>query len=75
MEIRKSKETLVLTRVEKAILLKARNMLDEICKKADPGNDMGYWAEEARNHIDYLSDDTEVEGGEPIGAINVTILI
>jgi hypothetical protein len=75
MEIRKSKETLILRQDEKAVLLGAREILNEIFGKAEAENDMEYWAEEARNNIDYLLEDAEIENGEPKGAINVTIIV
>ena len=75
MKIRKSKETLVLTQTEKAILLKAREILNEIRNEAEVDEDMEFWAMESRDNIDFLLEDAEVEKGEPKGAINVTIVI
>ena len=75
MKIRKSKETLVLTQTEKAILLKAREILNEIRNAAEADEDMEFWAIESRDNIDFLLEDAEVEKGEPKGAINVTIVI
>lgn len=73
MEIRKSKETLILTQSEKAILSKAHDILDEIYEKGESGGDIECYAEEARDNIKWLLEDAEVKGGEPCGAINVTI--
>ena len=73
MEIRKSKETLILTQSEKAILLKAKEILSEIFEKCDYDSDIECYADEARDNIKWLLEDTEVKGGEPYGAINVTI--
>ena len=75
MKIRKSKETLVLTQTEKAILLKAREILNEIWNEAEVDEDMEFWAMESGDNIDFLLEDAEVEKGEPKGAINVTIVI
>ena len=75
MEIRKSKETLILTQVEKIILSKAQEYLDEIYNKAEAGSDMEYWAEEARNNIGFLLEEAEVEEGEPKGEITISILM
>ena len=75
MKIRKSKETLVLTQTEKAILLKAREILNGIRNAAEADEDMEFWAIESRDNIDFLLEDAEVEKGEPKGAINVTIVI
>ena len=72
---RKSKETLILTQTEKAILLKAREILNEIRNAAEADEDMEFWAIESRDNIDFLLEDAEVEKGEPKGAINVTIVI
>ena len=73
MEIRKSKETLILTQSEKAILSKASEILDEIFEKCESDGDIECYAEETRNNIWELLEDAEVKGGEPYGAINVTI--
>ena len=69
----KSKETLILTQKEKAILLKAHDILDEIFGKCESEGDIECYAEEARKNIWKLLEDAEVKGGEPYGAINVTI--
>lgn len=75
MKIRKSKETLILTREEKAILSKAYKILDEIYDKGEMNGDIESFADEAKDNIDCLLEDAEVEGGEPIGAINITIIM
>ena len=75
MEIKRSKETLILTQVEKIILSKAQEYLDEIFNKAETGNDIESWAEEARDNIDFLLEEAEVEDGEPKGEINISILM
>ena len=73
MEIRKSKETLILTQSEKAILSKASEILDDIFNECETNGDLELLSEGARNSIDELLEDAEVTGGEPCGAINVTI--
>ena len=73
MEIRKSKETLILTQSEKAILSKASEILDDIFNECETNGDLDLLSEGARNNIDELLEDAEVKGGEPCGAINVTI--
>lgn len=75
MKIIKSKETLILTQVEKIILSKAKEYLDEIYKKAEVDGDMESWAEEARDNIGFLLEEAEVEEGEPKGEINISILM
>ncbi len=75
MKIRKSKETLILTQVEKAILLKARKILNEIRNETEVDSDMEFWAMESRDNIDFLLEEAEVEDGEPKGTINVAIVI
>ena len=72
MEIKKE-EILILTQSEKAILSKAKEILNEIFEKCDYDSDMECYAEEARDNIYSLLEDAEVKGGEPCGAINVTI--
>lgn len=72
MEIRKE-EILILTQSEKAILSKAKEILNEIFEKCDYDSDIECYAEEARDNIYSLLEDAEVKGGEPYGAINVTI--
>ena len=73
MEIRKSKETLILTQSEKAILSKASEILDDIFNECETNGDLELLSEGARNSIDDLLEDAEVKGSEPCGAINVTI--
>ena len=75
MKIKKSKETLILTQVEKAILLKARKILNEIRNETEVDSDMEFWAMESRDNIDFLLEEAEVEDGEPKGTINVAIVI
>lgn len=72
MEIKKE-EILILTQSEKAILSKAKEILNEIFEKCDYDSAIECYAEEARDNIYSLLDDAEVKGGEPCGAINVTI--
>ena len=72
MEIRKE-EILILTQSEKAVLSKAKEILNEIFEKCDYDSDIECYAEEARDNIYSLLEDAEVKGGEPCGAINVTI--
>ena len=73
MEIRKRKETLILTQSEKAILSKASEILDDIFNECETNGDLELLSEGARNSIDELVEAAEVKGGEPCGAINVTI--
>ena len=75
MEIRKSKETLILTRAEKAILLKARDMLNEIHNKVEADYDMEYWAREARNDIDFMLEDAEVENGDSDETVDAIVFM
>ena len=75
MEIRKSKEILILTRTEKAILLKAQSMLNDIYRKTEEDGALEEWAEEAKGYIEFILKDTEVEDDEPHGEVNVTIFI
>lgn len=75
MKIRKSKETLILTQEEKAILSKAYEILDEIYDECDCDSDFVDSAAEARDNIDDLLEDAEVEGGEITGIIKVAIMM
>lgn len=75
MKIRKSKETLILTKEEKAILSKAYEILDEIYDECDCHSDLVDFSSEARDNIDCLLEDAEVEGGEPSGAIHIMIMM
>lgn len=74
MEIRKSKEILVLTQVEKAILFKAQDILQGIYIQSEDDGDMEYHANDARQGINYLLEEAEVEGGEPEGEIKVVLM-
>ena len=74
MEIRKSKETLILTQEEETILSKAYDILDEIYKECEDGGNIENYADEARDYLEFLLEEAEVEGGEPRGAVNVTII-
>lgn len=75
MEVRKSKETLILTRAEKAVLLKARDMLDEIYRKTEEDGAMEEMAEEAKGYIELILKDTEVEDGEPHEAVDAIVFM
>ena len=75
MKIIRSKETLILTQVEKAILSKAFAILDNIYNEYKTDGDVKYYALEAKENIENLLEDTEVENGEPKGEINVTRII
>ena len=75
MEIRESKETLILTQEEEAILSKAYDILDEICNECEDGGYIEDCSTEARDYLGWLLEEVEVEGGEPHGAVNVTIIM
>ena len=75
MKIRKSKETLILTKEEKAILSKAYEILDEIYDECDCDSEFVGSSAEAKDGIDTLLEDAEVEGGEPSGAIHIMIMM
>lgn len=75
MKIRKSKETLILTKEEKAILSKAYEILDEIYDECDCDSEFVDSSAEAKGGIDTLLEDAEVEGGEPSGAIHIMIMM
>lgn len=75
MEIRKSKETLVLTQIEKIILSKAYDILDEIFEECDYSSDFSDLAGNAKTNIGILLDDAEVEEGEPKGEITISVLM
>lgn len=75
MKIRRSKETLILTKEEKAILAKAYEILDEIYAECDCEGDIEEYSDAAKDNIKYLLDDAEVEGGEPSGDIYIKIIM
>ena len=75
MKIRQSRETLILTKEEKAILSKAYEILDEIYDECEPGSDFVEPSSDARDGIDTLLEDAEVEGGEPSGIISIAIMM
>lgn len=75
MKIRKSKEILVLTQSEKAILAKAYEILDDIYDECESDGDLELLSDEARGGIGELLENVEVEGGEPTGEINITIMM
>ena len=75
MKIRKSKETLILTQEEEAILSKAYDILGEIYKECENDGDIENHAAEAKDYLGWLLEEVEVEGGEPHGAVNVTIIM
>lgn len=75
MEIRKSKETLILTQTEKAILAEAFTILDNICNECEKYGSIENYAYKAQESIEDLLEDAEVENGEPKGVINVTIVM
>lgn len=75
MKIKKSKEVLVLTQVEKIILSKAQEYLDEIYEGCECNSNIGRSASEAQDYIDFLLEEAEVEEGEPKGEITISILM
>lgn len=75
MKIRKSKETLILTKEEKAILTKAYEIFDEIYAECESDGDLEAYAEISRDNISDILEITEVEGGETSGAIHITIMM
>lgn len=75
MKIRKSKETLILTQEEKAILSKAYDILDEIYDECDCESDSVDLSGDAKDNIESLLEDAEIEGGEPTGAIYIKIMM
>ena len=75
MKIRKSKETLILTKEEKAILSKAYEILDDIYDECDCDSDFVDWSSNAKDNIDYLLEDAEIEGGEPSGAVHIVVMM
>ena len=75
MKIRKSKETLILTQEEKAILSKAYDILDEIYDECDCDSEFVDLSQYAKNSIDDLLENAEIEGGEPSEAIYIKIMM
>ena len=75
MKIIKSKETLVLTQTEKAILSKARAILDDIYDDSEDGGDIETFADEATNRIEDLLDCAEIEGDAPSEGVIITLTI
>ena len=73
MKIKKSEETLILTQTEKAILSKAYDILDEIYDECEEGGNIENYADEAKDYLEGLLEEAEVENGEPHGAVNVII--
>ena len=73
MKIRKSKEALILTQKEKIILSEALAILEDIFDESEAGGSIEHFADEAKDNLEDLLEDVEVEGGEPIGAINISI--
>ena len=69
------KEEIILTKEEKAILSKAYEILDEIYDECDCDSDFVDLSAEARDGINCLLEDAEVEGGEPSGAIHIMIMM
>ena len=67
MEIRKSKETLILTQEEKAIFSKVYDILDEIYNKCEYGGNIKDYANGVRDCLELLLEEVEVEDGEPHG--------
>ena len=67
MEIRKSKETLILTQEEEAIFLKAYDILDEIYNECEDGGNIEKYANEARDYLELLLEEVEVEDGSLMG--------
>ena len=75
MEIRTTKETLILTQTEKAILSKASAILNDIYDECEAGGTIEIYACGAKEYLENLLEDAEVENGEPKEAIHVTIIM
>lgn len=75
MKIRKSKETLILTQEEKAILSKAYDILDEIYDECDCDSEFVDLSGDAKDNINDLLENVEIEGGEPSGAVYIKIMM
>lgn len=75
MKIKKSEETLILTQSEKAILSKAFSILDSIYDQCECDGDLEAYSETAKDNISDMLEIAEVEGGEPSGAVHITILM
>ena len=67
MEIRKSKETLILTQEEKAIFSKVYDILDEIYNECEDGGNIEKYVNEARDYLELLLEEVEVEGASLMG--------
>ena len=75
MKIRASKETVILTKEEKAILSKAYEILDDIYDESKCGDSLEHFAETARDNLDDILEDAEVDGGEPSGAVHIVVMM
>ena len=75
MKIIKSNERLILTQSEKAILSKAYKILDDIYQKCETDGDLETYSDISKDNINDILEIAEVEGGEPSGAINITIIM
>jgi hypothetical protein len=75
MKIRKSKETLILTQIENAILSEALEILRHIYSECEAHGVIEECVDEAKDSITYLLDDAEIEGDELEEGTKVTITI
>lgn len=75
MKIIKSKETLILTQIENAILSETLEILKAIYEKSEGGGEIEGYSDEAKNNIRFLLEKAEIEGDEPSGETKVTIII
>jgi hypothetical protein len=65
----------MLTKEEKAILSKAYEILDEIYDECDCESDFVTPSGDAKDGIDTILEDAEVEGGEPSGAVHIVVMM
>lgn len=75
MRILNSKETLILTQKEKAILSKAYSILDNIYESCETDGNIEILSNHAKENLNDLLEDAAVDGGEPQGEVNVTIVM
>lgn len=75
MKIKRSKEILILTQSEKAILSEAYSILDNIYDSCEDYGEIESLSKLAKDSLNDLLEDAAVEGGEPHGEVNVRILM
>ena len=73
MKIISKKESLILSKEERAILLKAYEILDEIYDDSEADGDLEHYADKAKDGLNDILDESETEDGDGSGVVTIVL--